>query len=78
MHVEGRIVAENSELWNDYYMKEHLGNVRLVLRSPVSQVYLATRENGRATAEEEAFSMVSESRQTEPANNMTEGGNQVA
>ena len=45
--------------------------MRQVLRSPVSQIYTATMETGRAAVEEAEFSMVSESRQTE--HNVTEG-----
>jgi RHS repeat-associated protein len=78
IHEEGRFVAEADTLWSEFYVKDHLGNVRQVLRSPISQVYIATMENGRAASEEKAFSMVSESRQTEPAHNVTVGGNQVA
>ncbi|MBN7817461.1 DUF6443 domain-containing protein [Algoriphagus pacificus] len=77
-HEEGRIVAENSELWSEFFVKDHLGNVRQVLRSPVSQSYIATMESGRLASEEMEFSMVSESRQTEPAHNVTKDGNQVA
>jgi hypothetical protein len=78
VHEEGRMVAEGEALWSEFYVKDHLGNVRQVLRSPVSQEYIATMEFGRAASEEEAFSMVSESRQTEPEHNVTVGGNQVA
>ncbi|WP_439488527.1 DUF6443 domain-containing protein [Algoriphagus sp.] len=78
IHEEGRIVAENSELWSEFYVKDHLGNVRQVLRSPVSQVYTATMESDRAAVEEAEFFMVSASRQTEPEHNVTQGGNKVA
>ncbi|WP_057937325.1 DUF6443 domain-containing protein [Algoriphagus resistens] len=78
MHEEGRFVAEDGELWGEFYVKDHLGNVRQVLRSPVSQVFLATMETQSAETEEIEFSMVSESRQTEPEHNVTEGGNKVA
>ncbi|SFT96810.1 RHS repeat-associated core domain-containing protein [Algoriphagus locisalis] len=78
VHEEGRIVAEDDKLWSEFYVKDHLGNVRQVLRSPTSQVYIATMESGRAASEEMEFSMVSESRQTEPEHNVTQGGNKVA
>ncbi len=78
VHEEGRIVAEENQLWSEFYVKDHLGNVRQVLRSPTVQAFTATMETGRAASEELEFSMVSESRQTEPEHNVTEGGNKVA
>ncbi|RAI88514.1 RHS repeat-associated core domain-containing protein [Algoriphagus yeomjeoni] len=78
IHEEGRLVAEEDELWGEYYLKDHLGNIRQVLRESESQVYIATMESGSAATEEMAFSMISESRQTEPEHNVTVGGNQVA
>ncbi|MCE7057182.1 RHS repeat-associated core domain-containing protein [Algoriphagus sp. AGSA1] len=78
VHEEGRIVAENNELWTEFYVKDHLGNVRQVLRSPTVQSFMATMETQHAETEEMEFSMVSASRQTEPEHNVTQGGNQVA
>ncbi|WP_425637958.1 DUF6443 domain-containing protein [Algoriphagus yeomjeoni] len=78
IHEEGRLVAEVDGLWGEYYLKDHLGNIRQVLRAPTSQSFMATMETQNAEAEEMAFSMVSESRQTEPEHNVTVGGNQVA
>ncbi|WP_192350268.1 hypothetical protein [Algoriphagus sp. Y33] len=60
-------------LHSEFYVKDHLGNVRQVLRSPTVQAFTATMETGRAASEELEFSMVSESRQTEPEHNVTEG-----
>ena len=78
VHEEGRIVAEANQFWNEFYVKDHLGNVRQVLRSPVSQVFTATMEVQNAETEEMEFSQVSASRQTEAAHNVTEGGDKVA
>ncbi|MDR7130998.1 RHS repeat-associated protein [Algoriphagus sp. 4150] len=78
LHEEGRFVIEGDVLHSEFYVKDHLGNVRQVLRSPNVQTFIATMENGRAAAEEMEFSMVSESRQTEPEHNVTQGGNKVA
>lgn len=78
IHEEGRLVAEVDGLWGEYYLKDHLGNIRQVLRAPTSQTFMATMETQNAASEEEAFSMVSESRQTEVEHNVTEGGNKVA
>ncbi|WP_425637968.1 DUF6443 domain-containing protein [Algoriphagus yeomjeoni] len=78
IHEEGRLVAEVDGLWGEYYLKDHLGNIRQVLRAATSQTFMATMESGSAATEEMAFSMISESRQTEPEHNVTVGGNQVA
>jgi hypothetical protein len=78
IHEEGRSVAEADGLWGEYFLKDHLGNNRQVLRAPTSQSFMATMETQNAETEEEQFSQVSASRQTEPAHNVTVGGNQVA
>ncbi|MBN3584561.1 hypothetical protein JYB64_19375 [Algoriphagus aestuarii] len=78
IHEEGRLVAEPDGLWGEYYLKDHLGNIRQVLRAPTSQTFMATMETQNAGTEEVQFSMVSESRQTEPEHNVTTGGNKVA
>ncbi|WP_439490784.1 DUF6443 domain-containing protein [Algoriphagus sp.] len=78
VHEEGRIVSEPEGLYSEYYVKDHLGNVRQVLRSPNVQSFMATMETQNAETEEMEFSMVSASRQTEPEHNVTVGGNQVA
>ncbi|MCE7058070.1 hypothetical protein LZF95_25535 [Algoriphagus sp. AGSA1] len=43
-------------------MKDHLGNVRQVLRSPTVQTFMATMETQHAETEEMEFSMVSADR----------------
>ncbi|WP_192350273.1 DUF6443 domain-containing protein [Algoriphagus sp. Y33] len=78
VHEEGRVVAEENQLWSEFYVKDHLGNVRQVLRSPTVQTFVATMEMQNAETEEMEFSMVSESRQTESEHNVTQGGNKVA
>ncbi|WP_157370254.1 hypothetical protein [Aquiflexum balticum] len=78
VHEEGRIVSEPDGLHSEFYVKDHLGNVRQVLRSPNIQTFMATMEIQNAETEEVDFSMVSASRQTEPEHNVTEGGNEVA
>ena len=78
IHEEGRIVIEGAELWAEYYLKDHLGNIRQVLRAPTSQTYVATLETGDAVIEEQQFTMLAASRQTEPEHNVTVGGSQVA
>jgi RHS repeat-associated protein len=78
LHEEGRVAIELGTHQYEYFMKDHLGNVRQVLRNPSTQVYLATMETENAETEEQEFSQVMASRQTEPEHNVTEGGNQVA
>jgi YD repeat-containing protein len=78
LHEERRLVVEPDGLWGEYYLKDHLGNICQVLRAATSQTFMATMETQNAASEELAFSQVSASRQTEPAHNVTVGGNQVA
>ncbi|PZX48945.1 DUF6443 domain-containing protein [Algoriphagus chordae] len=78
IHGVGRLVAEPDGLYGEYYLKDHLGNIRQVLRESESQTFMATMETQNSQAEEIQFSMVSESRQTEPEHNVTTGGNKVA
>jgi RHS repeat-associated protein len=78
IHEEGRIVAEVDGLWGEYYVKDHLGNIRQVLRSPVSQSFTATMETQNAESEEQEFTQIEASRQLAPEHNKTVGGNQVA
>ncbi len=78
VHEEGRIVAEPEGLHSEFYVKDHLGNVRQVLRSPTVQTFIATMETQHAETEELEFSQVASSRQTAPEHNKTVGGNQVA
>ncbi len=78
VHEEGRIVSEANGLHSEFYVKDHLGNIRQVLRSPTAQTFMATMETQHAESEELEFSQVSASRQTAPEHNKTAGGNQVA
>nr|MBI1229715.1 hypothetical protein [Cytophagales bacterium] len=78
MHEEGRVVYEENSYRYEYQVKDHLGNVRQVLRNPITQAITATMETQHAQAEEAAFSQISASRQFGPEHNVTAGGNQVA
>jgi hypothetical protein len=78
IHEEGRVAFELGSFQYEYFIKDHLGNVRQVLRNPCTQVYMATMETQNAETEEMEFSMVSTSRQTEPEHNVTADGNKVA
>jgi RHS repeat-associated protein len=78
MHEEGRVAYELGTYQYEYHVKDHLGNVRQVLRNPTTQVFMATMETENAAEEEATFSQLSESRQSGAEHNVTEGGDQVA
>ena len=70
-HEEGRIrfKSEDSSLQWDYFLKDHLGNVRMVLTEEVktTQYIPATMEANKATKEDSIFSNLSTSRSTLPS-----------
>jgi RHS repeat-associated protein len=78
IHEEGRVALELGTYQYEYFIKDHLGNIRQVLRNPSTQVYLATMEMQNAVSEEQEFTQVQASRQLAPEHNKTTGGNQVA
>ena len=49
MHEEGRVAYELGTYQYEYHVKDHLGNVRQVLRNPTTQVFMATMETENAT-----------------------------
>ncbi|WP_212003805.1 DUF6443 domain-containing protein [Chitinophaga sp. HK235] len=52
----------------DYFVKDHLGNIRMVLTEQTDfTMYAATMENGRAAVETALFSNVNETRVPKPA-----------
>ncbi|HYG39743.1 MAG TPA: RHS repeat-associated core domain-containing protein [Cytophagales bacterium] len=63
-----------------YFLKDHLGNTRLVINSaaPNRYEYLATMESENATQEEKEFKNIIETRQLDAAYNHTSGGNESA
>ncbi|MGE7774242.1 DUF6443 domain-containing protein [Chitinophaga sp. NPDC101104] len=68
-HEEGRIrpIAGGSFTF-DYFMKDHLGNVRIVLAetNPPQQLYMASMEPEQAAAENALFSNIDASRTEKP------------
>jgi|GEM_PF-679510 len=78
IHEEGRVAYESGVYQYDYFVKDHLGNVRQVLRRPVIETKLATLESEHAAQEQANFSGLSSSRQTDAAQNVTPGGDKVA
>jgi len=78
IHEEGRVAFESGVYQYDYYVKDHLGNVRQVLRQPATETKLATLESEHAAQEQANFSGLRSSRQTDAAQNVTPGGDKVA
>ncbi len=90
-HDEGRIrpkptiptqplSASNATYIYDYFLKDHLGNVRMVITSEQQQdLYAATMETANATKEEQLFSNITNTRITKPGGFDTDNNNaQVA
>jgi len=55
IHEEGRVAVEAGNYNYEYNIKDHLGNIRQVLRNPIPNARLATMESGNAEAEEQEF-----------------------
>lgn len=77
-HAEGRVVLEGGQPIYEYFVKDHLGNVRQVLRAPETASFMATMETDVAIEEEEHFHQLEESRQADFRHNVTVGGDKVA
>ena len=77
-HEEGRIRPKGNEFVYDYFIKDHLGNVRMVLaEEQQSDMYIAaTMETATATQEETFYSNLPETRTDVPANYPPISGNQ--
>jgi RHS repeat-associated protein len=65
---------ENSAFQYEFFVKDHLGNVRQVVRAPVSNLRIATMEPVKAAVEEKEFENLPESRQGAAEHNKTPGG----
>jgi YD repeat-containing protein len=78
IHEEGRIAVESGSLYYEYYVKDHLGNVRQVLRNPTPNARIATMEQANAEEEESQFTQIKSTRRNEPKHNITQGGQEVA
>lgn len=74
MHEEGRAAYENSAFQYEFFVKDHLGNVRQVVRAPQSTLRVATMEPENAEEEEKYFKNIRESRQGAAGHNKTPGG----
>ncbi|OOG76429.1 DUF6443 domain-containing protein [Algoriphagus sp. A40] len=78
IHEEGRVVSEVGGLFYEYYLKDHLGNVRQVIRNPTANARIATMEQANAEEEESLFTQIKPTRKREPKHNVTQGGQEVA
>nr|MBI1229209.1 hypothetical protein [Cytophagales bacterium] len=78
VHDEGRVVLESGAYHYEYFIKDHLGNVRQVIRPQVTETLLATMETNRSSVEEKEFERVRESRQSGQEHNTTPGGTNIA
>jgi RHS repeat-associated protein len=70
----GRIRRENGSWHYDYFLKDHLGNVRVMLEAPTSSaqsntiLYMATMEESKAATEDTYFANLDETRADRPYN----------
>ncbi|MHA7128585.1 hypothetical protein [Algoriphagus namhaensis] len=74
LHEEGRAAFESGAFQYEFFIKDHLGNVRQVVRAPVSAFRIATMEPEKAEEEEELFQNIKETRQGAGEHNKTPGG----
>ncbi len=78
-HEEGRIRMEgDTALYYDYFIRDHLGNVRMVLTEQVEPFsgYYATMEDSRRAVETELFSQITETNATKPTGFDSDNNNQ--
>jgi RHS repeat-associated protein len=78
LHEEGRVAYESTSFRYEYNIKDHLGNVRQVVRAPQTGGFMATMEMSAAEEEEVHFEQLPESRQGGAEHNVTPGGDRVA
>jgi len=78
LHREGRAVWEKGKWLPEYFVRDHLGNVRQVLRKPVSSSVMASMEPGRSKVENRHFEGIDQSRQAGVEHNSTPQGSYSA
>src|SRR5690606_9750914 len=78
LHEEGRVAYESAGFRYEYNIKDHLGNVRQVVRAPQTGGFMATMEMSAAEEEEVQFEQLPQSRQGGVEHNVTPGGDRVA
>lgn len=78
VHEEGRVTQESGTFKYEFFVKDHLGNVRQVLKGPETTsggvFRLATMEPENAEEEKKYFTNLDESRQGAGEHNLTPGG----
>ncbi|EMS31155.1 hypothetical protein C943_02595 [Mariniradius saccharolyticus AK6] len=78
VHEEGRVTQESGTFKYEFFVKDHLGNVRQVLKGPETTsggvFRLATMEPENAEEEKKYFANLDESRQGAGEHNLTPGG----
>ncbi|SIN97360.1 hypothetical protein [Algoriphagus halophilus] len=74
IYEEGRASKESSVFQYEFFIKDHLGNVRQVVRAPNSAMRIATIEPENAEEEEKYFKNIRESRQGAAEHNKTPAG----
>ncbi|NHE57915.1 DUF6443 domain-containing protein [Cyclobacterium plantarum] len=78
LHPEGRAVWEKGNWVPEFFIRDHLGNVREVLRKPISSTVLASMEPGRGKEENKHFEGIDQTRQAGVEHNSTPGGSHSA
>ncbi|WP_373493963.1 DUF6443 domain-containing protein, partial [Aquiflexum sp.] len=79
IHEEGRVAYESGSPKYEFFVKDHLGNVRQVIRAHVcTGCRIATMEPENEEEEKAYFENITESRQGAMEHNVTEGGYAVA
>ncbi|WP_202927936.1 DUF6443 domain-containing protein [Cyclobacterium roseum] len=78
LHPEGTAVWEKGKWVPEFFIRDHLGNVRQVLRKPVSSTVLASMEPGNSKEENKHFEGVDQTRQAGVEHNSTPGGSHSA
>jgi hypothetical protein len=78
LHREGQALYEKGKWVHGYFIRDHLGNVRQVLRKPGTRTVRATMEPGRSQQEQQDFEGLARSRQAGAEHNSTPGGSHSA
>ncbi len=77
-HEEGRVRMQDTVLVYDYFIRDHLGNIRATLTDgQKTDVYQATMETSNATLEDALFSRVSSTATNKPSGFDGDGGNEM-
>ncbi|SHN22755.1 RHS repeat-associated core domain-containing protein [Cyclobacterium lianum] len=78
LHPEGRFVYENENWLPEFFVRDHLGSVRQVLRKPLTTTLLASMEPVKRNEEIRYFEGIDQNRQAGIEHNSTPGGSYSA